>query len=309
MFLFSIVNPLYNYKYKVLYTTLPINTSILIDKGKFCKYNICGGSQMKIIEQFIKGKSVDESLCEDMLFYNDDFVVVADGVTAKDSTLFNGESGGKAAARAVCDAVSGFSGDIDVYEAVELMTKRVRALYEDGNCKYAAAAGVIIYSKHRNEIWSIGDCQCIINGERHLHEKVVDRIVSDMRALVLEIARLEGATDEELMERDIGRKFVLPVLNKQSAFANGNGRFSYGVINGRDVFKKDIIVHKVKAGDVVILASDGYPELCESLAESEEKLQLQLKNNPLCDGDYRSTKGLQKNSTSFDDRAYVRFIV
>ncbi len=264
---------------------------------------------MKIIEQFIKGKSVDQSLCEDMIFCNDAFVVVADGVTPKGSQLFNGESGGRAAARAVCDAVSGFRSDIDVYEAVELMTKSVRGLYDEGECEYGAAAGVIIYNRHRNEIWSIGDCQCIINGEKHLHEKAVDRIVSDMRALVLEIARLEGAMDEELMARDIGREFVLPILKKQSIFANGSGRFSYGVINGRAVFEKDIVVHKVKAGDMVVLASDGYPELCESLAESEEKLQLQLKNNPLCDGDYRSTKGLQKNSTSFDDRSYVRFIV
>ncbi len=264
---------------------------------------------MEIIEQFIKGKSNDENLCEDALFYNDYFVVVADGVTAKTDTLFNGETGGRAAARMVCEAVAEFPRDTDVSEAVDIMTRKVRSLYGEDTEDSSAAVSVIIYSKHRGEIWSIGDCQCIINGEVFLHEKEIDRIVSDMRSLVLEIARREGASQEELMLDDIGRKFVLPVIKKQKYFINSDGRFSYGVINGSKVQPKDIVVHKVRSGDEVVLASDGYPELCTTLTQSEEKLQKELKINPLCDGNYRSTKGLQKNCVSFDDRTYIRFRV
>lgn len=264
---------------------------------------------MRILEQFIKGKSPDESLCEDKIFYNENFIVVADGVTSKDDTLFNGEAGGRAAARLVCEAVAEFKNDVDAYTATEIMTKKVRGLCDENENGGSAAASVIIYSKYRNEIWSIGDCQCIINGELFDHGKEIDRIVSDMRSLVLEIARCEGATDEELSQNDVGRAFILPVIKKQRLFANGEGRFSYGVIDGKKVHKKDIEIHSVKSGDEVVLASDGYPELCTTLKESEEKLEKELKNNPLCDGDYRSTKGLNKNNLSFDDRAYVRFIV
>lgn len=264
---------------------------------------------MKILEQFIKGKSLDESLCEDKLFYNENFIVVADGVTAKDNTLFNGETGGIVAARLVCDAVAEFDYDIDVFKAVDIMSRKVGELYDEKVETRSAAASVIIYSRYRNEIWSIGDCQCLINGELFTHSKEIDRIVSDMRSLVLEIARREGDSFEELTQNDVGRQFILPVIKKQRIFANGEGRFSYGVIDGNKVHKKDIDIHKLKSGDEVVLASDGYPELCTTLKESEEKLQKELKNNPLCDGDYRSTKGLQENNLSFDDRTYVRFIV
>ncbi len=264
---------------------------------------------MEIVEVFTKGKAQEESLNEDMLFYNDCYIAVVDGVTAKDDTLFNGKTGGRAAAETICEAIAGFESDTDVFFAVELMTESVRTLYDENTPQGSAAAGAIIYSKHRKEIWSIGDCQCIINGEFFSHEKEIDRIVSDMRALVLEISRREGATDTELAENDVGRQFILPVIKKQRIFANSDGKFSYGVINGSKVHHKDIVIYKLKSGDEVVLASDGYPKLCTSLTESEEKLQKEIKNNPLCDGDYRSTKGIKKDCSSFDDRTYIRFKV
>lgn len=264
---------------------------------------------MRIIEEFIKGKHSDEKLCEDMLFYNDFFIAVIDGVTAKDKTLFNGKTGGRAAAETICKAISAFESHIDVFSAVEKMTEGVNSLYDEKSPEGSAAAGVIIYSKRRKEIWSIGDCQCIINGEFFSHEKEIDRIVSDMRALVLEISRREGFTDAELSENDTGREFILPVIKKQRIFANSDGRFSYGVINGSKVHRKDITVCKLKSGDEVVLASDGYPKLFTSLNESEEYLKEEIKNNPLCDGVYRSTKGIKKDCSSFDDRTYIRFRV
>lgn len=55
------------------------------------------------------------------------------------------------------------------------------------------------------------------------------------------------------------------------------------------------------------MASDGYPDLCETLRESEEKLKILLEKDPLMISIYKSTKGLQKGNTSFDDRAYISF--
>lgn len=264
---------------------------------------------MKIIEQFIKGKSSEPALCEDMLLITEDFVMVADGVTAKSNRMFSDKTGGRAAAEAVCEAVKGFAGNLTVEEAVEKMTESVASLYGEGEPYGTAATAVIIYSKYRNELWSIGDCQCLINGGFFGHEKEIDRIVSDMRSLVLEMSRRKGATDEELAQNDVGREFILPVIKKQQMFANVTGKFSYGVINGAPVPAEHIVVHKVNAGDEIVLASDGYPTLKSTLRESEELLAAEIKNNPLCDGGYRSTKGLQKGKNSFDDRTYVRFTI
>lgn len=264
---------------------------------------------MKIIEKFIKGKKQDQSLCEDSLFVNDSFIAVVDGVTSKTDAEFNGKKGGRAAAEKICEAISEFPDDIDVFEAVETMTRKTASLYDENNKIGTAAACVIMFSRQKNEIWCVGDCQCAVNGEVFLHEKEIDGIVSDMRALVIEIGRRKGMTDSELYQNDIGREFILPVIKEQHIFANAQGRFSYGVINGTPVHKKDIIIHKVKDGDEIVLASDGYPKLFGTLEESETYLKNEIKNNPFCDGDYRSTKGLNKNCDSFDDRTYIRFKV
>ena len=130
-----------------------------------------------------------------------------------------------------------------------------------------------------------------------------------MRALVLEMAKREGKTQEELLQKDVGREFIMPVLENQHIFANKTGRFSYGVLNGTTVPDEHIIIHKVKAGDEIVLASDGYPYLKETLEESEKLLKEALINNPLCDGEYRSTKGKAEDNISFDDRTYIRFKV
>lgn len=264
---------------------------------------------MEIIEEFICGKKAISSKNEDSLFKTCDFIAVVDGVSAKNGRLFDGVTGGRKAADKVCETVAILDKNATAKEMVEKATQAVAELYEENEPKGAAAAGAIIFSKERNEIWSIGDCQCLINGELFTHEKEIDRINADARALVLAIAKKEGRTQEELLENDIGRAFIMPVLENQHIFANKTGRFSYGVLNGTPVPDDHIVIHKVKAGDEIVLASDGYPYLKGTLEESEKLLEEELKNNPLCDGEYRSTKGKAKDNISFDDRTYIRFRV
>ena len=58
----------------------------------------------------------------------------------------------------------------------------------------------------------------------------------------------------------------------------------------------------------MVLASDGYPELCGTLAESEEMLREINEEDPLCIGRNAGVKGIMEGMESFDDRAYVRVI-
>lgn len=267
-----------------------------------------GSDTLEIIESFIKGKKT-EALCEDALVVTDSFIAVIDGVTGKSNRVFDGLSGGKAAAVKACECIEKLPSDIDCFSAVEKITEAVKSLYEGDEPVGAAAAGAIIFSKEKNEIWSIGDCQCIINGEIHKHEKEIDVLLSEVRSLVLENEKRNGKTEKELLLSDTGRVFILPLLKSQHIFANTHGDFSYGVFNGNEIPKDKIVVYKVKDGDEIVLASDGYPYLKENLEESEALLQEEIKNNPLCDGDFKSTKGLVDGNNSFDDRTYIRFIV
>lgn len=282
-----------------------------IDKCFNNIYNISGfgGDFVEIIEHFICGKKVLNIKNEDALLITYNFIAVIDGVTAKKGRLFDGVTGGRRATEKVCEAITLFDEYITAKEAVEKITRAVSELYKDNEVKGAAAAGAIIFSKARNEIWSVGDCQCLINGELFTHEKEIDKINSGIRALVLQMAKQEGKTEKELLENDVGREFILPILEKQHLFANKTGVFSYGIFNGEPVPEEHIVIHKVNKGDEVVLASDGYPFLRETLAESERLLKEELENNPLCDGEYRSTKGKAEDNISFDDRTYIRFKV
>ncbi len=264
---------------------------------------------VEIIEKFICGKKALHNKNEDALLITNDFIAVIDGVSAKNGRLFDGLTGGKKAADKICETIALFEENISAREAVDRITKAIAELYQEDEPKGAAAAGAIIFSKARNEIWSVGDCQCLINGELFAHEKELDKINSDVRSLVLQMAKKEGVTEEELLKNDIGRKYIMPILEKQHIFANKTGRFSYGVFNGEPVPDEHIIVHKVKPDDEIVLASDGYPYLRKTLAESESLLEKELQNNPLCDGEYRSTKGKTEDNISFDDRTYIRFKV
>lgn len=58
----------------------------------------------------------------------------------------------------------------------------------------------------------------------------------------------------------------------------------------------------------MILASDGYPKLFNSLIESELYLKKIINEDPLCYKLFKSTKGINKGKLSFDDRAYIKFI-
>ncbi len=264
---------------------------------------------MKILEQFIKGKNPDTSLCEDMLFVSENFIAVIDGATAKTAKLFNGKSGGKAAAEAVCQVLQTLNPRTTVYEATKTITEKISALYEPCEEKGAAAASAIIYSCYRKEIWCIGDCQCIINGEKHLHEKEIDRILSEQRAQIIEEAIKNGISIEELSKNDVGRQAILPHLKEIHKLANKECELGYDVFNGTSVPEDLIKIYTIKENDVVVLASDGYPYLQETLEESEALLAKEILGNPLCYLGYKSTKGISKGNLSFDDRSYVKFII
>ncbi len=264
---------------------------------------------MEIIEKFIEGKKEDFSLCEDGIFVSRNFVAVVDGVTSKGEKIFGNVTGGKASAQKVIETLAGFPANISCRSAVDELSQAVKALYADGNPTGEAAASVIIYSDFHKEIWSIGDCQCIINGDAHLHEKEIDKINAEFRALVLQIEKQKGIADAELLQCDTGRKLIMPALEGQHIFANKTGKYSYGIINGTQVPDCHIAIHKVACGDEVVLSSDGYPHLKNTLRESEELLKKELSENPLCIEGYVSTKGLAEGNRSFDDRAYIKFKV
>lgn len=270
---------------------------------------------ISIIEKSMISKNPDSRKCEDGLYISDDFIAVIDGVTAKGEWKWNGMTSGCYAKERLLKEFPNLAADISAEDAIRQLNACLTGAYGDkieqikANPKEQLQACVIIYSVAKQQIWNFGDCQCIINGQIHAHEKRVDVIMSEMRALFLELEFLSGKTVAELEAHDTGRDVIKPILERQAMLANSPSRYGFDNLNGFDLCLDRIRIYQINDGDQIVLASDGYPSLRPTLASSEKILQKTLEEDPLCCREYKSTKGYQPNNRSFDDRTYIRFTV
>lgn len=169
----------------------------------------------------------------------------------------------------------------------------------------------VMYSAARRELWRVGDPQYLIDGHGHNPEMAVDSVVVQIRRMVTQAHLLAGATTETLRRDDPGHAAVKPLLALQTRFMNQpNNIYAYGAISGAPVPANLIEVVKVpdEAGSVV-LASDGYPRVRATLAESEAWLEGVLERDPLLTELHVAVKGWRAEADSFDDRAYLRLDV
>ena len=265
---------------------------------------------IKIIETCCIGKRSPE-LCEDGLYIGSDMVAVVDGATSHGEKKWDGKSAGAFAKQLIIERLDGMPPYLSGLEVITLLNGELRKAYSNykwyiENPHERLAASVLIYNDHHKEIWSYGDCQYIVNGELYQMGKRVDMLFSGVRSFLLQHALHEGKEYEELLRNDFAREYIIPLIKKQTAFQNKDVEFGYPMLDGTVVESRFLKTQKVAEGSTIVLATDGYPILKESLAESEKELARLLKEDPLCIFDYKSTKGLAEGCSSFDDRTYVR---
>lgn len=271
---------------------------------------------MKIVEQFLQSKTGKAKDCEDGLYISDDFIAVIDVATSK------GEGNtlkGKAAADVVLAGFDSLDVKVDAKGAIDHLTTTIYQYYEQNGltkiCRNNPAERLTcvaaIYSRYHQQIWLLGDCQALVNGHHYQQEKKVDTVLASARSFYLATEIVQGRTVEDLLENDTGRTFIVPLLKRQMAFQNSNetqNPYHYGALDGFAVQESDIRVISNISGTVV-LASDGYPDLCSTLDKTENRLETILAQDPLCMYANKGTKGIKKGNLSFDDRCYIRFNV
>ena len=217
----------------------------------------------------------------------------------------------------VASVIRKMKGDVSCQQFCSLATKAVRSYYKKDLLEHLAdhpedrlAASCIVFSRLRREIWMIGDCQGLImrkegEGESMLLEnpKPSEQELAERRAAIIEAS--PKPWDHFLID-DTAREAIIPRMLETMKQQN-NG---YSVIDG---FPVDMAHVKTFTLDFrpweIVLASDGYPFLCPTLAESEERLAWQKENDPLNIGQFKATKAFTPGNNSFDDRAYIRFTV
>ena len=164
-------------------------------------------------------------------------------------------------------------------------------------------ASAIVYSRLRREIWMIGDCQCLVGSQYYDNPKPTEAIVAQKRCDVINSS--PKPWDHFLID-DTARQAVIPELLESMKQQNK----TYAVIDGFPIPQQHVRVLTLDFQPwEIVLASDGYPWLCPTLAESEARLQWQRNNDPLNIGEFKATKAFMQGNNSFDDRAYIRFKV
>lgn len=264
---------------------------------------------MNIIESYVCGKRPDQSLCEDGYVVTPHFAAVIDGSTSK----VKGRNGGRTAMRLVKEAISTLPPDACKDEVLGCLTQALAShnpAEAATQAAYRLTCSAVIFSRKRRTVWMVGDCQCRWEGKTYTHPKDVDTVLTEVRCDAIRYLLQHGHTTDELRLNDLGRAFILDVLRMQTNFQNdripGNP-FAYPVLDGTCINPDKVpeLTVPPSAGSI-ILASDGYPAVCDSLRKSESELERLLKVDPLCIGENAGTKGWLEGNLSFDDRCYLR---
>lgn len=278
---------------------------------------------MKIIETFMQGKRPSGIGCEDGYFISDAFAVVVDGATShgdkrwgkvkNKEDLENGESGkasGEFAKDIILEQMEHMPVDVTAEQCMEHLHQALaEAAGEDVALMEQPRASLLVYSVFRKEIWSLGDCNFMVNDRLYYHEKKVDVCIAEIRSMLIHSLLAEGWTEKQLLEQDESRSIINELISRQYFLENIVDEYGYPELNCNSFEPSMIQVVKVGDGDEIVLATDGYPELYGTLKESEEALKVQLCDDPLMYKWHKSMKGVKQGNVSYDDRCYIRIKV
>lgn len=268
---------------------------------------------MNILEQNITPKNPAKK-SEDGIVVTPDFIAVIDGSTSKATrrySLFS--SNGRLAMQIVARTLRRVPKSISMAQFCLTVTQNIRKRYRHRDLPYLAehaeermAASAVVFSRLRREVWMIGDCQCLINGELYENPKPYEQQLAEMRAAEVRRLMSAGTTIDQLRHEDTARPTIIPhMLN-----AMKQQNVGYSVFDGFPIPLVHVRLLPLTFDPFeIVLASDGYPFLHPTLAASEAALQQQIANDPLNIGQFKATKGCLAGNNSFDDRAYIRFTV
>lgn len=272
---------------------------------------------MKVIEQHLESKTGDIHLCEDTYLCNEHFAAVIDGATNVSGDILLGKTPGQLASTMIKETILGLSGTEDIYEIIKMINIQYEKLYKKLEIEdeiherpyIRPSAVMVIYSKHHQKVWMIGDCQCFHTDILYQNIKRVDEVFEEVRSIILKGELFRGATVDELLQNDISFEMIKPLIQKQYNFQNtpADCSLSYGVINGFPIPEALIkTVDIPKDVKHISLGSDGYPKIYSSLKETEDELERLLALDPLCIEENMGPKGKSPGQVSYDDRCYIK---
>jgi len=242
-----------------------------------------------------------------------DFAAVIDGATDGTGTMYGGRTGGLLAAETLAAEIERLSPQATARQFADRLTRAlsaaaVQAGRRGGSSVRWPSASLVCLSFARDEIWRIGDCSFLVDGEPNLGTKRVDDAAYGFRAAINAALLASGTPLEEILRSDPGASSARALFDIQQHLTNTEGPWAYGCINGRRVPDQFVEVYPLTPDvEQVVLASDGFPDPRPTLEQSEQRLRQLLELDPAAIAElWTAGKALRPGANSVDDRAYLR---
>ena len=285
---------------------------------------------MEIVESYLKSKMGKDDGGEDRLVLGPRFFGVVDGATDKSGLNWGTQKvprkGGYVLANIVKEVLeSDYISDKNYAEILDIINEKIHLAAKSvdidlSNESNRSDVGFAVYDAKENKMVYIHDCNFAFIGKdgdftAHYNEKPLDSLTGSIRSAVANWYSQNGV--DPFANGDLARKAIQPGLDKQLSIQNqgfeSDEEWFFGVpkklvayktING---FPTTLDTHSVPQNtSEIVLSSDGFNVLKPTLDETLSVLQNQMKKDPHCIDELKSTKGLVEGNISFDDASYLR---
>lgn len=260
--------------------------------------------KFEILEEFTLGKA-STGYSEDRLVRSKHHFGVLDGSRGPKDI-------GQAVITSILDSACQFIQDMpedmpltNLIEALTEITARAKTAAGTQDFKQTGGFVFCLYSSHHKEIWRVGDCKFRLNGQENAVMFAAEEVCASARALILKAKLNAGLSQQEIMTTADYTHLIDDLLVHEASFLNlANDPLGIGAIIGTAVPGPYVERFPAEEGHLVI-TSDGYPALFDTLSETETTLTDLLDKDPLCILENKQCKGLAPGLKSFDDRTFI----
>lgn len=171
--------------------------------------------KIKNVESTSIGKTTGHN--DDGIYIGENFAAVIDGVSSKSTVEVNGKKVN--IANIIIEALEKldrpsapvYAKTLSFEEFVEYINMYIRKYCQTINISLTDTpleATAAIYSKYYNQIWIIGDCRAIYDGNVISNDLKIDEVYTDLRVKIINELLNSGYRAEKLWKEDISKKII-----------------------------------------------------------------------------------------------------
>lgn len=154
---------------------------------------------------------------DDDIYIGQNFVAVIDGVSNKSNIIIDGKKVGiaqiitKAIRKIDRPNAPEYAKTLTFEEFTRFINLYIQKYLQEHNMPEAIGnieATGVIYSRFYHQIWLVGDCKAICDGEVIQNPLEIDKVYMDIRIKIVQALLQEGYSQEALLEKDVSEEII-----------------------------------------------------------------------------------------------------